>query len=244
MNKDTIIFRLKESNSSKILYENKYNAQEFTGILMYPFGFPPIKDSKGKTFSFEIESIQGTPIDSVSASKNKPLTMLSYQYSKEELLDNKALLFPFFVKKFINSVIYTDFIYIVFVYLLPSIFYILWEKLAQKFLNLRLPSIMKFISYPACMILVATVVLDTLFIESFYTGLLFVIIGLWAFLSLALKIESKSFYILIICFILFGMILYLFKNDASAERATMWALVFFSISIGKNFQELYSNKNV
>lgn len=47
-------FRIKERNSSNWLYSNSYRTDQFQNNGLFPFGFPPISDSKGKIFEFEI----------------------------------------------------------------------------------------------------------------------------------------------------------------------------------------------
>lgn len=54
MRSGLVQFRIKERNSSNWLYSNSYRTDQFQNDGLFPFGFPPISDSKGKTFDFEI----------------------------------------------------------------------------------------------------------------------------------------------------------------------------------------------
>ncbi len=90
-----IIFRLKEKGAEEWFYENTYYFDEPTPTHLYPFGFPPIENSKDKTYLVEIESQK--PIASeennlylfASVNKdNQPYLYSRYVYNRGELKEN------------------------------------------------------------------------------------------------------------------------------------------------------------
>ncbi|MFH1832997.1 MAG: hypothetical protein ABH816_02410 [Candidatus Levyibacteriota bacterium] len=99
INTDSIIFRLKEKESDIWYYEQVYNAKEFGGYPLFPFGFPIINNSKGKEYSFELESLNGKPGNAIGISQDEPVFISEYKFSKKELLADKKALFFFLFKK-------------------------------------------------------------------------------------------------------------------------------------------------
>lgn len=62
---DVLIFRIKESGQDGWYYENHYKVDQFQNDQYFPFGFPVISNALGKVYVFELESLSGTPDDSI-----------------------------------------------------------------------------------------------------------------------------------------------------------------------------------
>lgn len=105
---DEIFFRIKEKDSKDWYYENIYRNGLVYEVPFFPFGFPQVNDSKGKTYYFEIISTKGNNNNSVSVSSRFPTLVTKYKYSKEELLDDKKLLVSFLANKIYNSMLNPD----------------------------------------------------------------------------------------------------------------------------------------
>lgn len=88
VNSDKISFVLKELNTGNTIYKGEYPSSLMDVGQYFPFGFPIIYDSKGKTYNFEITSLLGTSDNSVSIKKNSKFN-IKYIYSKDYLLSNK-----------------------------------------------------------------------------------------------------------------------------------------------------------
>ena len=72
INDDYLLFSIKEVGSDKWYYSNKYKVDQFQDYQYFPFGFPELSNSKGKTYQIEIESLNGTEGNSVQVVvKNK-----------------------------------------------------------------------------------------------------------------------------------------------------------------------------
>jgi len=52
-----LIFRLKADGAEDWYYQNRYDVADFYNNAFYPFGFPPISDTLGKKFIYEVELI-------------------------------------------------------------------------------------------------------------------------------------------------------------------------------------------
>src|SRR5258708_18011115 len=66
---DMLVFRLKEKGAKKWYYENTYKSGLIYELPLFPFGFPKIADSKGKTYLFEITSLYGNQTNAVAISQ-------------------------------------------------------------------------------------------------------------------------------------------------------------------------------
>jgi len=85
INLESLIFRIKEKGSPNWYYQNTYKTDQFNRDLFFPFGFPIIEDSKNRIYEIEIESIQGTPNDSIALNQSDSLFLTKYSFSKTYL---------------------------------------------------------------------------------------------------------------------------------------------------------------
>ena len=98
-NTDVFSFRLKQEGASDWYYQNTYLVDQFRSNDLFPFGFPKISNSAGKTYYFEIESLYGREGNAGELSLLPPVFVTKYKFSKADLLQNKKELLIFMVKK-------------------------------------------------------------------------------------------------------------------------------------------------
>lgn len=87
-----IVFRLKEKNAGEWFYESPYFFEQATSSHLFPFGFPIIEDSEGKTYLVEIEG-RGEPngetpglyVFAAADSAGRPYLYSRYVYRQENL---------------------------------------------------------------------------------------------------------------------------------------------------------------
>jgi hypothetical protein len=87
-----IIFRLKEKGAENWFYESPYFFEQATPSHLFPFGFPIIEDSEGKTYLVEIEG-RGEPngktpslyVFAAADSAGRPYLYSRYVYRQENL---------------------------------------------------------------------------------------------------------------------------------------------------------------
>lgn len=103
ISKDVVIFRIRETSQERWYFENKYKVNQFQPDQYFTFGFPPITDSKGKTYYFEIESERGTPGDAIGLSSVAPYSGVVYTTSKNQVLGDFNFLFRFMVGKMVYA---------------------------------------------------------------------------------------------------------------------------------------------
>lgn len=85
----TVHFRIKEKGNPKWYYENTFTSNQLYTYDWYPFGFPIIKESGGKTFTFEITGASERKEDAVMLLTNRGFVV---QY----LLPNERLFSPIY----------------------------------------------------------------------------------------------------------------------------------------------------
>lgn len=105
---DLVIFRIKEIKQSGWYYEYAYKIDQFQPHQYFTFGFPKISLSRNKIFTFEIESTAGKKDEATKLSPKMPQVALAYQFSKNELLADKAALLRFIVKKLGYAVLHIN----------------------------------------------------------------------------------------------------------------------------------------
>ncbi|MDD4938199.1 MAG: glycosyltransferase family 39 protein [Candidatus Shapirobacteria bacterium] len=100
INNDWVWFRIKEKGSNNWYYQNKYNTDQFNPDFWFTFGFPIINDSKNKEYEIEIESISGTPTDSISLHSKSKNFLAKYSFSKSYLKQNPTQILYLIKNKF------------------------------------------------------------------------------------------------------------------------------------------------
>lgn len=129
---DILIFRISEKTGNRVYFENQYTTKQFVDGELYTFGFPPIPDSKGKTYSIELESVQGTREHSVGISTAEPVLVTKYKYSLSELRSNPSVLRTFLTKKSIQIFSGDGFIPTLIISLLPPILFFAYLYMSEK----------------------------------------------------------------------------------------------------------------
>jgi len=104
MNTSHIVFRMKEKGSNEWYIVNTYVLDRFEDGLLYPFGFPPIQSSKGKTYDFEVFSTDGINDNAIGIMSGYHSVATQYVFSKLVLMHNKQLLAGFVKQKLLGIV--------------------------------------------------------------------------------------------------------------------------------------------
>jgi hypothetical protein len=106
VNFNRIHFLLREKGDSDWEVQNTYIVDRFVDKLLYGFGFPPIPDSKGKTYEFELSTEDGTPDNSIGFYGGYHPLASQYVFERDTLLADPQMLIFFLRAKslsFIND---------------------------------------------------------------------------------------------------------------------------------------------
>ncbi len=265
INKDIVVFRLRELGKDNWYYERNYDARQFLDMPFYPFGFPVIKNSKGKFYQFEIESRSGKAGNAIALGKNQ-IIITKHQYPKENLFNNYYNFIDFFKKKFVNAYYYYDLLFSSLIYLLPFIFYLLWliiirkslESLSNAFLKRWLilikicpwidrfvKSVSEFLSieenknvWGFMLLFILGMLFDIFFIKYTY-GLIILIMGcLWVLLIKKFKFKSIVSFTLSFLLLIGCMILIVVVPKTICQKMAVWIYFFLIIGIAQNISEI------
>ncbi len=115
INDDYLQFSIKEKGKIDWYYSNKYKVDQFQNLKYFPFGFPEIKDSRGKIYEIKVESLNGKEGNSVQVVTKRTSFVSKYNFSKKYLLENKTEIPVFLLSKIklsLTSVGIKDYLFI------------------------------------------------------------------------------------------------------------------------------------
>lgn len=116
--KGTLQFSLHDQNNMMIAY-NEYDTRGLYYLNEYPFGFPIIEDSKGKTFYFTIVFFADNKEAQEGLKINESNLITKYKFSSKEVVKNPDLLVNFITKKIIYTLSLDGQTKFYFLYFLP-----------------------------------------------------------------------------------------------------------------------------
>lgn len=242
---DKYLFRLKEKNAKKWYYSNIYRSGFIYDIPFLPFGFPQIKDSKGKTYEFEIKTLNTNKVNKISISKRYPILQSKYKYSGKELIKNPKEMFHFLIIKLTNAFGTPDIIFSSFIYLLPLLFYLAWILVLEKIKN---PLVKKIVTVIAVLersplgplvrlfkkififnldyFLIFIAITDVLITQLSNDIIYIVLLVLWIKTLFAYKKDSKQSFVVGLTLIVTCPLFLIIKLEPTAEKAAAWAFMF------------------
>ena len=147
INNDIIVFQLKEKGSKDWYCFNKYFTDRFPDNEPYPFGFPVIKNSKGKIYEFEIYSVNGIPNNAIGFLKNRQYFFSRYTFDRHTVIQSKKSILQFALTKSENLFLNINYLAYLMVFLVPAVLYlveILFRNTMERMVLMRtiLPHIM------------------------------------------------------------------------------------------------------
>jgi len=222
---DTLIFRLKEKGAPVWYYTANYKTDQFQNHQLFPFGFPIIQDSKGKTFQIELESKSGSESSHVRIDPLLPVLTSKYQY---KFLNSKYFsqsMYKYLLIKFGNIVNIIALQYSIILYFLPFLFFILlhsssifWEK--NRLYSVAIPlffvAIRNFIPLPQPAYWKTTILL------------------VWSIYLLKNKLTPKANLIVAMTTIPYIVYQLIEDNLLLAEKGAYWLFIFLVIAVVHN----------
>lgn len=123
INTTHILFKLKQKGEKNWSVENTYATDRDVDGLFYPFGFPAFKDSLGKSYEFEITSIDGTEDNAVGFVNGYHTVATQYVFLKSSLLSDRGSLVNFLKSK-LNTIFEPYYLLYLALFFIPLIAYI------------------------------------------------------------------------------------------------------------------------
>ena len=247
---DKILFELRQSRSATWYYKGVYRGGLIYGSPYFPFGFPVITNSKGKSYEFRIVSLRGTESNSVALAQGGTIISTKYKYTRSELLQSKSFFVSFILRKIYNAFDSTEVIFSSIVYALPLIVYLsifmlrkqiyhLFDYLYKRSISKRNRSRINkryarlFVEGKLIDKLMSSVILVCMLFDVFYFQLkndfIYLIIPiLFMTIQLDYRKNKNNTFIVGIYLLCISPLLLLINSDIASELITSYAFLFLS----------------
>lgn len=225
---DELLFQLKEVGSSKIIYQNKYKSGTLKSYEFFPFGFGQIKNSKGKTYDFKITSLKGNDYNVISISKENPIYITKYKFSKDEVFKTPKSILLYFIKKFTAFVTNSDKVFSSLIFLLPFIFYAS-RLVFQKEYKINLKTFLSGQNITQALVAVLIVSYIVLF-KFINTGFMLGLVGIWVYTIIMTKSKSLVTFCFSFAIIVLAIFSIYLKLNISVDNAS--AIAYFLLLFG------------
>ena len=250
---DSLAFRIKEKSQKVWQYENTYKSGSISSNEYFPFGFVSINNSKGKTYVFEIESLNGNKINALETKSVNSIYFSKYKFSRSEILSNPKSIIVFMYKKTI--IFFTNFDSLVssWIFLFPFALYLMCITVVDKKilrtkdlsrLRTELTSL-KFSGKSLFTAIVLTLMLAYIFFsESLMTGIMLLLFSLWIFVVYKNRFKSRVTFILAFTIILISVLGFYFGLIINTDNASTFAYLLILIGFVQNMRERRGHSKV
>ncbi len=219
---DILEFSLREKGKAEFLYRKTYKSGAMRDNRRFPFGFPLVKDSKGKTYQFELRSLSGTLENAVILSKEAPIYTTKYKSDIRELINTNAV-WDFFLKKVYTFIINPDFLASTSIFFVPFELYVSWLIIFSFWKKLTGGKNI------VTLLFVFFVFIDFLLISRQIYALYFLLLAVWLAMIRSYKIPLRfNFYLALILLVL-GSGMTFIKSDIILNKISIWAYTFMII---------------
>lgn len=224
---DTIQFRIKEKDANVWYHTSTIQSGAIEYQSLYPFGFPLIADSKGKSYVIEITSLAGDEKNAITIDVNNPRVSTVYILSRQMVMKDFSTLRSFVMLKFITVFHNFNRVALSLIWLLPLLLF--WTRKKTSAAQIIMP-LMTLIAIAA----------DILFIRGNSSSILLCLGCLWVISSFRYSINSAANYI-IVMLILIAWIPFLFIFPRSMqEKLNVWVYFFLLFGAIKSvIEELF-----
>jgi len=219
VNKDELIFRIKEAGSPDWDYQATYKTDQFQPEELFPFGFPQYSNSKGREYVWELESTSGNTVDYVSIGRTRPVSASRYQFNKSQMATDKRILASFLLYKSINILQGPDSLLNLILWGAPLIVYLIALYTPKNRPGLLRASAIPFI----------ILVLDDLFVVTQYDTVTVFLFIFWVTIFLSYQ-PPRSYIAGLALFNLFlSLILQLLNMSKQSDKPFTWFILFLLI---------------
>lgn len=221
---DVLLFRLKEEGENGWYYEARYKTDQFQPHKLFPFGFPVIRDSAGKKYIFEIESLYGEINKGILIDYQKPVFIAKSQFTRQGLLDNPNLLRYFLPNKLINIIWSSDagiYSFLLFMPLLLYFVYLLLSRFSYQLLS---------------SLVFGLVIYDIFYLKEYYLMYYISVFLLWILTKNRYNLVPGISILLAIGGLALVPVLHITNGDQYLEKVALWSNIFILSAV---FQHLF-----
>lgn len=132
INNDTLTFRLRKKGDSEWFYTAQYKTDQFQNRELFPFGFPPISNSKGVVYEFELQSNFGTVNEHVTVDELKPIVLTKYSFPLREYGYKSMKFYLYIIQKAVNFITNIRLLFPIIYYFILPLYYVLHIVLTKS----------------------------------------------------------------------------------------------------------------
>lgn len=221
-------FFIKESDAVDWYYVNTYRVTTLPNTNLFPFGFPIIKQSAGKSYKFELDLVEDGSRRGLELDSQYPVYTTYYKYYKRELLTHPSEFIMFLINK--TESYFTNFVEIGYLTIYLGVVVTLYCVISP--ILLRRPS--KVLPFA----LIITVIVFDIYFD--YNVSEVVSVGLTSIVILSLlyqNITSRTLYIIgFMYFVLCSVFLFV-GSEQMLQKAGIWGFIFLCIGFVKDAYE-------
>lgn len=212
-NEDILLFRLRELGTDKWIYTNYYRIGLIYDSPIFPFGFPIIKNSKGKKYTYEIVSLYGNSSNSVSVRAREPIVSSKYVYTKPEISKSVQSILAFILRKFGQVTANIDIFYSSVWYLLPLMYFCFGKKHLGQYMYIFLQIL---------------ILMDIVFLQLKNDGIYLVFLGITLTEVIQNYFKPKWFVGCAVCCFIGASISALWKSYPTSEQFAIYGFLNFA----------------
>lgn len=224
------VFRIKEKNNADWYHTSNINTIQYNIKPLYTFGLPVIKDSKNKTYQFEVSILDYVPGEpSLELSKQAPFITSHYIFPWKVLFSDKDILFSFLKQKISYQLQSPNTPWVFFAYFLPLIGYILYIGILHKNIPISL------FTKPLLLIVFLGVGFDMFVLRNNYNILALILGFIWVFGIFTHKVKPQTSILIALIILIWCPFFLVAHMEWVAEKSANWMFIFTSIGFVQYF---------
>ncbi len=227
--KQKVIFKLKNSRDKNWSFVQEFDSKLFDSQKIFPFGFPPITNSKNNEYEFQISQGVGRRYLHI---ENPNKFQTGYKYSVVELKKGKNLI-SFLYLKSLSSFTDVEFVAKSIIYLVPLFIFVILFVSFEKIYSLS--KILRF-ALPISLVLIVV------FSSTLGKSLFYLFIFTWLLTVFTFKLKSALSFALCLSGIFIWILLMPFANLALQNTLNIVVYSLLLVGVGKLIIEEKSRK--
>lgn len=241
------LFKIKNILDKKWYHVVTIAASQYSVIPFYAFGIPPITNSKNRTYQFEIQLLDNSPVKpTISLSNKYPVLISRYSFPNNILLESKSLMIEFIGKKLSYYAFKESSWKIFLVYSIPLILYVLYITLAYRVFSLEQIKLWRIrtsvLLNPYMLFIFLCIGIDIFIIRKYSDGVTVLFTFLWILGAVAYRLEARYSFGVALVFLLYCPFLLLANLEWVTEKSAVWTYIFLIVGTTQSLLELKIRK--
>ncbi len=227
-NKDIIekksVFRIKEKQNVDWYHTSNIDTIQYNIKPLYTFGLPVIKDSKNKTYQFEVRILDYVPGDPTpELSKQMPIITSQYIFPWKVLFSDKDVLFDFLLQKISYQLQNAYSPWVILAYFLPLAVYLFYVSFFRKKYSFAIHI------EPITLIALLGIVIDMFVLRNHYNVLALLLSTVWIGGIFFHKMKPQTSILLALLLLIWTPFFLVAHMEWVAEKVANWMFIFTSI---------------